>query len=126
MKIIHVLSLLLVASAVSLSVGGYLLYVNALVPPILVETTLVAIVVLFVLAHFVFRGKMIAINVATILGIVALLIPFSTPAHVGVLEEIGSGGLISLLAVLQILGFIVFPVIYIIVRIVYRNRIRAP
>ena len=119
------LSLLLVASAVSLSVGGYLLYVYSLVPPVLVETTLVAIIVLFILAHFVYRGRMLAINLSTILGIVALFIPFSTPAHIGVIEEIGSGGLISLLGVLQILGFVVFPLIYIIVRVVYRERIRA-
>ena len=125
MKIIYILSLLLVASALSLSVGGYLLYVHALVPPVLVQTTLVAIIVLFILAHFVYRGKMLAINLSTILGIVALFIPFSTPAHIGVIEEIGNGGLISLLGVLQILGFIVFPAIYIIVRVAYRGRIRA-
>lgn len=125
MKITHVLSLLLIASAVSLAVGGYLLYAHALVPPVLVETTLVAIIVLFILAHFVYRGKMIAINLSTILGVVALFIPFSTPAHIGVIEEIGSGGLISLLGVLQILGFVVFPVIYIIARVAYRGQIRA-
>ncbi|MDG6996093.1 MAG: hypothetical protein JRN52_09220 [Nitrososphaerota archaeon] len=125
MKIIYILSLLLVASAVSLSVGGYLLYVYSLVPPVLVETTLVAIIVLFILAHFVYRGRMLAINLSTILGIVALFIPFSTPAHIGVIEEIGSGGLIGLLGVLQILGFVVFPLIYIIIRVAYRGRIRA-
>lgn len=125
LKIIHLLSLLLVASALSLSVGGYLLYVHSLVPPVLVDTTLVAVIVLFVLAYFVFVGKTIAINIATILGIVALFIPFSTPAHIGVIEEIGTGGLIALLGALQILGFVVFPVIYIISRIAFRAMIRA-
>ncbi|MDG6904796.1 MAG: hypothetical protein JRN20_03305 [Nitrososphaerota archaeon] len=125
MKIAHILSLLLVASALSLSIGGYLLYAHSLVPPVLVETTMVAVIVLFILAYFVFNGNTIAINIATILGIVSLFIPFSTPAHIGVIEEIGTGGLIALLGALQILGFIVFPVIYILVRIGFRARIRA-
>ncbi len=120
-----VLSVLLLSSVVSLSIGGYLLYAYSLVPELLVETTFVAIVVLLVLSYFVARGVMIAINVGTVLGVIAPLITFSTPAHVGVIEQIMSGGLISLLGLLQILGFDVFPILYVILRIVYRSGIKS-
>ncbi len=126
LQIRTVLSVLLLASVVSLSIGGYLLYVYSLVPKLLVETTFAAIVVLLVLSYFVRRGVMIAINVGTVLGVIAPFITFSTPAHVGVIEQILSGGLISLLGLLQILGFDVFPVLYVILRIVYRGRINTP
>ena len=55
MKLPLVLSLLLIASAVSLTVGGAFLYAYKLVPMILVETTIVAVIVLYILSYFVAR-----------------------------------------------------------------------
>ena len=115
-----VLSILLLSSAVSLSVGGYLLYVHSLVPLYLVETTLLAVIILYILSYFVSKGNMISINVSTILGVVAPVMSASTPAHVGVLEQIGTGGLISFLGFLQLLGFYIFPITFVILRIVLR------
>src|ERR1700722_19863729 len=105
MQLPKILGALLFASAVSLTFGGILLYIYALVPNVLVETTFVAVVVLFILTHFVSRGNMISINIGTILGVVAPIMSYFTPAHVGVLEQIGTGGLISLLGILQLFGF---------------------
>lgn len=118
------LSALLIASAVCLGVGGWLLYIHLLVPMILVETTLVGTMVLVILAYFVARGVLLAINIGMILGVIAPLITFSIPAHMGVVQEIGSGGLIGVLGFLQILGFDVFPIIYVVSRVVYWSNVK--
>ena len=69
--------------ATSLTFGGILLYIYALVPIILVETTLAAVIVLFILSYFVSKGNIVSINIATILGVIAPIMSYSTPAHVG-------------------------------------------
>jgi hypothetical protein len=120
-----VLALLLIASAISLGVGGIFLFAYALVPMILIDTTLIAVVVLLGLSYFVSKGNMLSINISTILGIVAPIISLSTPAHVGVLEQIGAGGLISFLGILQLLGFYVFPISFVFLRVLYRGRLEA-
>jgi len=118
------LSGLLLASATSLTFGGILLYIYSLVPIILVETTLAAVIVLFILSYFVSKGNIGSINIATILGVIAPIMSYFTPAHVGVLEQIGTGGLISLLGILQILGFYLFPILYVILRIVFNGKLK--
>jgi len=124
MQLSKLLAFLLIASAISLTFGGLLLYYYALVPTILVETTFVAVVVLFILSYFVAIGNIYSINIATILGVVAPIMSYFTPAHVGVLEQIGTGGLISLLGILQLLGFYVFPILFVVLRIIFHRRIR--
>lgn len=123
MKIPSVLAALLIASALSLSVGGFFLYVDSLVPFVLIETTFVAVSILFILSYFVTKGNLTSINISTVLGVLAPILSFSTPAHVSVLEQIGTGGLISFLGVLQLLGFYVFPITFVILRIVFRGEI---
>lgn len=120
-----ILSLLLLASAVSLSVGGYLLYINSLVSMVLIGTTFVAVIILYILSYFVAKGNMISINVSTALGVVAPIMSASTPAHVGVLEQIATGGLISFLGLLQLLGFYIFPIAFVILRILFRSKVKS-
>jgi len=115
---------LLIASALSLGVGGIFLYVYALVPSILVETTVVAVIILLLISYPVSRGSMLSINISTVLGIIAPIISLATPAHVGVLEQIGKGGLISFLGILQLLGFYVFPITFILLRIAYNGKLK--
>jgi hypothetical protein len=126
MNLPKILTVLLLASAIFLTFGGILLYINALVPIILVETTLAAVIVLFILSYFVSKGNMVSINIATILGVIAPIMSYFTPAHVGVLEQIGTGGLISLLGVLQLLGFYLFPILYVILRIAFNGKLKHP
>ncbi len=123
MRLVSILGVLLLLSAISLSIGGYLLYANSLVPMYLIETTLVAVVILFVLSYFVVNGNVISINVSTVLGVIAPIMSASTPAHIGVLEQITNGGLISLLGLLQLFGFYVFPIIFVILRLVFRSKV---
>jgi len=125
MQLKSILSLLLLASAVSLTVGGYLLYVNSLVPMILVDTTIIAVVILYIMAYFVAKGNMIAINISTVLGVIAPIMSASTPSHVGVLEQIATGGLISFLGLLQLFGFYIFPIVFVILRIVFRSKLKS-
>jgi len=120
-----ILSILLLLSAISLSVGGYLLYLHSLVSLYLVETTLVAVIILYILSYFVAMGNMISINVSTVLGVVAPIMSASTPAHVGVLQQIGTGGLISFLGLLQLLGFYIFPIVFVILRVVFRSKLNG-
>jgi hypothetical protein len=125
LKLKLILSFLLLASALSLTVGGYFLYTDHLVSSILVETTVVAVVVLYALAYFVAKGNALSINISTALGIVAPVMSALTPAHVSVLEQIASGGLISFLGVLQLLGFYVFPISFIILRVGFRANLQG-
>ena len=125
MQLKSILSLLLLASAVSLTVGGYLLYANSLVPMILVVTTIIAVIILYIMSYFVARGNMIAINVSTVLGVIAPIMSASTPAHIGVLEQIATGGLISFLGLLQLFGFYIFPIVFVILRIVFRSKLNS-
>jgi len=124
LKLQIILSALLVTSALSLTFGGILLYIYSLVPLVLVETTFAAVVVLFVLSYFVSKGNMVSINIATILGVIAPIMSYFTPAHVGVLEQIGTGGLITLLGILQLLGFYLFPILYVILRVVFNGKLK--
>ncbi|MDG6999995.1 MAG: hypothetical protein JRN15_12870 [Nitrososphaerota archaeon] len=123
MQLKSILSLLLLASAFSLTIGGYLLYINSLVPEILVETTFVAVVVLFALSYFVARGNLLAVSISTVLGVVAPIMSAATPQHVSVLVQIDTGGLISILGLLQLFGFYIFPLTFVVVRIVFRSRL---
>lgn len=125
MQLRFALSALLLLSAVFLSIGGYLLYVNSLVQIFLVEGTLVAVVILYILSYFVAKGNVISINISTILGVVAPIMSASTPAHIGVLEQIGSGGLISFLGLLQLFGFYIFPITFVILRILFRSSLHS-
>ena len=125
MKIQLLLSYLLILSASSLTVGSFFLYVNALVPIILIYTTLVAVVVLFALSYFVAKRVVIAINFGTVLGIIAPIMSALTPQHVSVLSQLLGGGIIALLGLLQILGFYLFPIIYVVLRIVFRKSVSS-
>lgn len=125
MRITNVLTGLLIASAISLGIGGTLLYGYSLVPNYLVELTGVVVVILFVLSFFVYKANTMVINVGTVLGVIAPAFSISTPAHVEVLESFGSSALISLLGLLQFLGFFLFPITYVVLRLAYRNNIAS-
>lgn len=114
--------MLLVGSALSLAIGGCLLYVNSLVPIVLAETTVIAVITLIILSYFVAKGNLILITVSTILGVVAPIMSALIPAHTGVVEQIGTGGLLTILGLLQLFGFYIFPLTFVIIRIAFRSR----
>ncbi|MEM3670810.1 MAG: hypothetical protein QW767_03595 [Thermoprotei archaeon] len=125
-NVIIVLGSSMVASAFSLSIGGYLLYANSLVPPQLTALTAAAVVVALTLSYFVFHENTTAINVGTILGFAAIAFSASSSAHDKALAEFGGNPLITTLDLLQVFGFYVFPALYIVVRLVYYRAGPAP
>jgi hypothetical protein len=68
---------------------------------------------------------MLAINVATVLGFAELAVSLSTPAHINVLLEFDRNLLFSVLGLLQVFGFYVFPSIFIVLRFLYRKSLVA-
>jgi hypothetical protein len=125
LKIINFLSVLLFGSAICLSAGGVLLYRYNLVRLDLLQITAVAVIIIIPLSFLVCQKNLLAINIATILGFIAPTISLTTPAHLQVLLEFGQSWLISILGLLQFLGFYLFPVTYLVLRFAYRRRISA-
>jgi hypothetical protein len=118
------LASLLVASVLCLALGAFLLYYFDLVPIFLIELTFAVVAVLLILAMLVERKNLIAVYVGTALGVIAPLFSLSTPAHVTVLLTLGRAGiLLDLLGILQLFGFYLFPITYVILSVVYHRRI---
>lgn len=111
----------MILSAFFVSWGGYLLWNNSLVPPILTLATVMAVLVVLLTAFFVFRGSRAAMNFGVILSIAAIISSLSSTAHLHSMALIFNGGLITVLDILEILGFYLFPALYIYSRIKTRN-----
>ncbi len=123
LKITNILSALLLGSAICLSLGGLLLFVNGLVPMDLIELTATAVIIITPLSILVYRRNLTAINISTVLGFVAPTISLSTPAHIAVLLEFGHNFLISVLGLLQFLGFYLLPITFLVIRFAYWKRV---
>lgn len=108
--------MLLVGSSLSLVVGGALLYAYSLAAPPLVAGGLVVSAILLVLAVFVWRLNRMAINVSTALAVVSIITSPLIPAHRGALLGFGANPLLAALDTLQILGFYVFPAMFLVLR----------
>ncbi|MEM3270816.1 MAG: hypothetical protein QW157_03155, partial [Metallosphaera sp.] len=80
-------------------------------------TTYVVVVVLLTLSYLAWRGNQTAINTGLVLAVLAIISSTSSQAHLTALSEIGDNLRITLLDVLMILGFYLFPGIYIVVRL---------
>lgn len=122
-NLVKVLGGLLIASATSLSVGGVLLYSFGLVPMSLIELTVAAIAVISFLSFFVLKGNRLAINVSTALGMLAPLFSLSVPAHIDVLFSFGATPLLSILGAVQFIGFDLFPIVFVILRMAYWKKL---
>ena len=125
MNVLKLLSALLLASALSLSIGGLLLYAYNQVPISLIDLTIGAVIVLYILAYLVSKGKTLAINISTVLGVFAPILSASTPAHLGILGDFGQGWLVSADGLLQALGFYVFPIAFVILRIAFHKKLAS-
>ncbi len=111
-----ILAGLLLGSAISLLAGGLLLYIFSLAPLVTVSGGWVIAAILVALSVYVHRYNMWAINISTLLGVISIVISPLIPAHAGALLGFGSTPRITLLDTLQILGFYVFPAIFIVLR----------
>ncbi|AHC51536.1 hypothetical protein SUSAZ_05970 [Sulfolobus acidocaldarius SUSAZ] len=102
----------LIGSGLSLLIGGYLLY--KIVPVFLSIATFTLVVVLFIMSYLV-RVSRFAINVGFVIAILGILVSSFSPAHDRALIQLfdGSMYLVSV-DILMILGFYLFPILYII------------
>ena len=124
MNLFKIESSLLLGSVISLSIGGFLLYAYNLVPVWLLELISMAIVVLLPLAYLVSKRNILALNISTILGVIAPIVSASTPSHLAVLFSFGQDLLLSFLGLLQIFGFYLFPIIFVVLRLTFWKNLR--
>ncbi len=123
MRLLTVLGGLLLGSAVTLGIGGVILFIYNLVPNYLIELTAAVVIALVPLSYYVIQGNELATNVSTTLGIIAPISSIVNQVHVAVLLSFGQSLLISVLGLLQFLGFYLFPIAFVVLRIVYRKKI---
>ncbi|BDC18174.1 hypothetical protein [Acidianus sp. HS-5] len=100
----------LVGSAVSLFIGGILLIGK--VPSILTVGTMTVVVILIALTFLISKYK-ILVHLGGILGILAIISSATAPAHNEALLNFGKSAYITVLDILMVLGFYIFPTIYI-------------
>ncbi len=100
----------LISSAVSLLIGGILLIGK--VPNILTIGTMIVVVALILIAFFISKYNNL-VHVGGILGILAIISSATAPAHNEALLNFGKSAYISILDILMVLGFYIFPAIYI-------------
>jgi hypothetical protein len=123
MRFVNVLGALLLGSAVTLGIGGVLLFDYDLVPYYLVELTTAVVVALVPLSYYVIHANKLAINISTVLGIIAPISSIMNHSHLDILLAFGQGLLTSVLGLLQFFGFYLFPIVFVVLRIVYRKRL---
>lgn len=83
------------------------------VPTILSISTFIVVVILLALAFFIYKGYSIAIHIGGVLGILAIISSATARSHNTALLEFGTSTYITILDILMILGFYLFPAIYI-------------
>jgi hypothetical protein len=84
------------------------------VPLGLTISTYVVILVLLVLTYLVERGNRIAEGIGALMGVLAIVSSSLSQAHLSALLQFGSDLHLSLLDVLMVLGFYVFPATYLV------------
>lgn len=109
------LSSLMVFSGLFLAIGGLILRMEDLVPPILTFSTIAAIVFILAIAHFINLEKKWAIHLGLLLGIFSILFNFSQPSHINAVFHPVMSAPFLLLVASEILGFFVLPAAYIII-----------
>ncbi len=107
-------SILLILSALSLTIGGFSLYAGKLVPLYLTYLTTVAVIVLVALSLLIvlYQNKNLKI-IGVILAVISIGISLN-PSHLSALYKFGNSFYISVADTTMITGFFLFPAIYII------------
>lgn len=102
----------LLGSAICLGIGGILLF--HVVPLLISLGTLVAVIVLLLTSVAIAKGFKTGEYVGLAVSILAILGSASSTTHDNSLLKFGTSLFISVLDVLMVLGFYIFPVLYII------------
>ena len=105
--------MILAAAGLVILAGAAILRFSGLVPLYLSYLTIVAAVIIFVDAYYVYRGSHAAKAIGIPLGIIAMIVS-SNPAHFLALARFGSSPALSGADITMVLGFYLLPVVYII------------
>lgn len=117
------MSVIMVLSAVFLAMGGLILRTENLVPEILTYSTVGTIALILVIAYFINAGKPWATHVGLVLGIFSILFNLSQPSHTNaILHPVMTAPFLILVAS-EILGFFIFPAVFIIIYMVNFRKI---
>lgn len=106
------LSLFLIFSGVTIIIGAAVLRVENLVPDYLTYSTLIASVIIFLNAYFLYNGNRKAKFAGVALGVIAIAVS-SNPSHFTALAGFGQSFALSIADAMMVLGFYMFPVLYI-------------
>lgn len=112
---------MMVLSALFLILGAVLLRLYSLVPFYLTAMTAAAVVVIFIVAHYVNKGHTLAVNLGTALAVLSILISALSPTHNTAILDFFNSPLLAVLDILQIFGFYVFPLVFLAIRIVHHK-----
>ncbi len=113
----NIFPILVLLSALSLTVGGISLRLGGLVPVTLTFLTVSAIVILLIYAAYLFKtGSSKYTSIGVIFGIIAFIVSTNS-YHIRGLSEFFTTHLIYLAVsdITMILGFYLFPAIYIVI-----------
>lgn len=105
----------MVLSAMFLAIGGLTLRLQNLVPLVLTFSTIGVIVMVLVVAHFVYQGKSWAFHTGIILALVSILFNLSQPSHINAILHPELTVTFMGLVVSEILGFFLLPAAYIVI-----------
>ncbi len=105
----------MVLSAMFLAIGGLILRMEGLVPPILTFSTIAVIIVILAMAHFINLEKKWAIHLGLLLGIFSILFNLTQPSHINAIIHPVMSAPFLLLVASEILGFFLLPAVYILI-----------
>lgn len=112
----HRLAIFMWLSSIFVTAGAVLLRYYDLVPVSLTYLTSGAVVIVMITSIPVHRRNRFAINFGVILSAAAIISSASSLSHIEAMLRILDGGLITVLDILEILGFYLFPLLYLVFR----------
>lgn len=106
------MSAAMVLSAMFLAIGGVILRTQNLVPLYLTFSTILTILVILAVAHFVNKGNRVAMHAGLVLGIISVLFNISQPSHTNAILHPTITAPFIVLVASEVLGFFVLPAVY--------------
>lgn len=115
-----ILAALLIASAVDIDAGGYVLRSQGLVPDYLTISTYVASLILVTVALLIYRSTNNRESIIGFLFAIIGVIISTNPAHLSALARFSSSAYIAVADVTMLVGFYILPVTYMVIFLFYK------
>ena len=115
MRTYRILSELLLSSNLFLALGALILRLENLVPSLLTISTIAVILLIFVVAHFVWKKSFTWATIGVILAAVSIVFNTLQPQHLDAIAHPFVSLSFTVLVASDILGFYILPISYLIV-----------